>query len=82
MRANGSAGNRELLHDRVRTGVPTGLLASADDKAVGWVAVAPWPTVPRLAATKATKPVDPAEDLTACGRSPACSCIGAPGAVA
>lgn len=65
MGANGSAANRELLHDRVRAGVPTGLLAMADDgTALGWVAVAPWPTYPRLASAKSTQPVDPAEDLT------------------
>jgi GNAT superfamily N-acetyltransferase len=63
MRDNGSDVNRELLHNRVRAGVPTGLLARVDDKAVGWVAVAPWPTLPRLATTKATKPVDPGENL-------------------
>ncbi|HEX4723518.1 MAG TPA: GNAT family N-acetyltransferase [Pseudonocardiaceae bacterium] len=65
MSANGSAVNRELLHDRVRAGVPTGLLAMSDlGNAAGWVAVAPWPTYPRLGSTKAAKPVDPAEDLT------------------
>ena len=63
MRANGSAGNRALLHDRVRAGVPTGLLAVAGDgTATGWVAVAPWPTYPRLGSTKAAKPLDPGED--------------------
>lgn len=30
MRANGSDGNRELLRNRVRAGVPTGLLARTD----------------------------------------------------
>jgi GNAT superfamily N-acetyltransferase len=65
MSANGSAVNRELLHDRVRAGVPTGLLAmSSEGDAIGWIAVAPWPTYPRLAKSKASKPVDPTEDLT------------------
>ena len=64
MVANGSEDNRSLLAHRVRAGVPTGLLARSGDGAVGWVAVAPWPTYPRLATSKASKPVDPAEDLT------------------
>ncbi|HEX9336502.1 MAG TPA: GNAT family N-acetyltransferase [Pseudonocardiaceae bacterium] len=65
MGANGSEANRELLHDRVRTGVPTGLLAVADSGApIGWIAVAPWPTYPRLATAKASKKIDPAEDMT------------------
>lgn len=64
MSANGSELNKRLLHDRVRTGVPTGLLAMDGDTATGWIAVAPWPTYPRLATMKASKPVDPAEDLT------------------
>lgn len=59
--ANGSDANRELLHDRVRSGAPVGLLAMADDRAVGWVAVAPRPAYPRLANSKITKPVDPDE---------------------
>jgi len=64
MSANGSELNRQLLHDRVRDSVPTGLLAVDGDTPTGWIAVAPWPTYPRLATMKASTPVDPAEDLT------------------
>jgi GNAT superfamily N-acetyltransferase len=64
MRANGSEANKRLLHDRVRAVVPTGLPAMDGDTATGWIAVAPWPTYPRLATMQASVPVDPAEDLT------------------
>lgn len=63
LQANGSAGNRELLHGRVRAGTPTGLLALDGVQARGWVAVAPRLSYPRLARSTVTKPVDPAEDL-------------------
>ena len=62
MGANGSAGNKELLRSRVRSGVPVGLLALDDDRPVGWVAVAPRLGYPRLARSKVAAPVD--EDLT------------------
>jgi hypothetical protein len=42
--ARGSAANREMLHDRVSSGVPIGLLAMSGSTAVGWVAVAPRPS--------------------------------------
>jgi GNAT superfamily N-acetyltransferase len=61
-REHGEA-NRELLHGRLRSGVPVGLLAMTDGQAVGWVAVAPRPLYPRLATSKITRPVDLAEDL-------------------
>ncbi|WP_053718903.1 GNAT family N-acetyltransferase [Saccharothrix sp. NRRL B-16348] len=63
MRANGSAGNKELLRSRVRSGVPVGLVATGDDdRPVGWVAVAPRLGYARLARTKVAAPVD--DDLT------------------
>jgi GNAT superfamily N-acetyltransferase len=60
---NGSAGNREMLRERVSSGVPVGLLALSGATAVGWVAVAPRPSYPRLARSKISRPADPAEDL-------------------
>ena len=62
--ANGSDVNRELLHDRVRTGVPVGLVALSGPTAVGWIAVAPRPSYPRLANSKISRPADPDEDLS------------------
>ncbi len=61
-REHGDA-NRELLHERLRTGSPVGLLAMTGERAVGWVAVAPRPLYPRLATSKITRPVDLDEDL-------------------
>ncbi|MFJ6675325.1 GNAT family N-acetyltransferase [Actinosynnema sp. NPDC091369] len=59
MRANGSAGNKELPRARVRSGVPVGLPAFGDDdRPVGWVAVAPRFGYVRLARTKVAAPVD------------------------
>ena len=58
-----SEANRELLHERMRAGTPVGLLAMADGRAVGWVAVAPRPLYPRLATSKITRPVDLGENL-------------------
>lgn len=63
MQDNGTDVNREMLHDRVRAGVPVGLLARAGTEPVGWVAVAPRPVYPRLARSPLTRPVDPTEDL-------------------
>jgi GNAT superfamily N-acetyltransferase len=63
MRANGSAGNKELLHARVRSEVPVGLIAIDDEeRPVGWVAVAPRLGYSRLARTRIAAPVD--DDLT------------------
>ncbi|HEX3647034.1 MAG TPA: GNAT family N-acetyltransferase, partial [Pseudonocardiaceae bacterium] len=61
--ANGSDVNREMMHDRVRTGVPVGLLAMSGPTAVGWVAIAPRPSFPRLDRSKITRSADPAEDV-------------------
>lgn len=58
---NGSDANRELMRDRVRSGAPVGLLALDGTQAVGWVAVAPRSTYPRLATSKISRPVDPDE---------------------
>ncbi|HVK20459.1 MAG TPA: GNAT family N-acetyltransferase [Actinokineospora sp.] len=56
--------NRELLHSRVCSGRPVGLLALDGPDALGWVAVAPRLDYARLARTKAAAPVSPTEDLT------------------
>jgi GNAT superfamily N-acetyltransferase len=61
--ANGSAGNRKLLHERVCTGVPVGLLAMSGQTAVGWVSVAPRPSYPGLDRSKITRSADPDEDV-------------------
>lgn len=50
--ANWGEGNKKYLHERV--GNPLGLLA-IDEEPVGWVAVAPRPTYPRLATSKITQ---------------------------
>lgn len=59
-----SAVNREMLHERVCSGVPVGLLAMSGSTAVGWIAVAPRPSYPRLARSKITRPVNADEDLS------------------
>jgi GNAT superfamily N-acetyltransferase len=46
-------GNRAFL--RAQLGAPLGLLALDDGEPAGWVAVAPWPTYPRLATSKITQ---------------------------
>jgi GNAT superfamily N-acetyltransferase len=48
--ANWGDGNKKFLHDKV--GSPLGLLAVEDDEPLGWVAVAPRETYPRLVASK------------------------------
>ncbi|WP_033429077.1 GNAT family N-acetyltransferase [Saccharothrix syringae] len=64
MRANGSAGNRELLRSRAREGAPPGLLALEGERPVGWVAVAPRSSYPRLARSPVAAPVPADEDTT------------------
>lgn len=46
------ADNKAFLRDKL--GAPLGLLAIEDDEPLGWVAVAPRPTYPRLARSKIT----------------------------
>lgn len=62
--ANGADRNRDLLYDRVRSGVPVGMLALSGSTALGWVAVAPRTGYPRLTRSTITRPADPAEDLS------------------
>lgn len=42
------AGNKEFLHEKVRADEPLGVLAVDGDRPLGWVAVAPRTTYPRL----------------------------------
>ena len=63
MASRGGDGNRELMHGRVRSGAPLGLLAVEDGKALGWVAVAPRPTYPRLKASVISRIDDEVPDL-------------------
>ena len=59
----GNSGNRDLLHGLVRDGQPLGLLAVEDGKALGWVAVAPRPTYPRLDASPIGRVADAGPDV-------------------
>ncbi len=53
VRAGWGADNRAFLRERV--GAPLGLLAVRDGEPLGWVAVAPRPTYPRLATSAITR---------------------------
>ena len=55
---NGNAGNRAAMQDLVREGKPLGLLAYAEGRPVGWIAVAPRAATPRLRRSPLLKPVD------------------------
>lgn len=46
--------NKTFLQDKVRAEEPLGVLAMEDDRPLGWVAVAPRTTYPRLARSKIT----------------------------
>lgn len=52
--------NRERLREQVASGHPPGLLAYADDEAVGWCAVGPRDSFVRLEASRVLAPVDDA----------------------
>lgn len=55
MEAQWGEGNKRFLREMVRAGEPLGVLAlddSSDDRPVGWVAVAPRTTYPRLLRSK------------------------------
>lgn len=52
VRSGWGADNKAFLRNQL--GAPLGLLAIDDDEPVGWVAVAPRPTYPRLARSKIT----------------------------
>lgn len=54
------AGNRRALKRLVASGVPTGVLAYAGDRAVGWCAVAPRRDYVRLSKARTLAPVDEA----------------------
>jgi GNAT superfamily N-acetyltransferase len=53
-------GTKRRMRARVRKGPPPGVLAYAGDDAVGWCAVGPRETYPRLARSKILAPVDDA----------------------
>jgi GNAT superfamily N-acetyltransferase len=53
--ANWGEGNKTFLRAHVDDKAPLGLLAIEDDDPLGWVAVAPRPTYPRLANSKITQ---------------------------
>ncbi len=50
--------NRDDLHDLVRDGRPTGLLAYLDTTAVGWCQLTPRPELPHLQRSPRTRPLD------------------------
>lgn len=52
--ANWGEGNKKYLRERMSSGTPLGLLAVEDGEPVGWVAVSPRSTYPRLATSKIT----------------------------
>jgi GNAT superfamily N-acetyltransferase len=53
-------GTKRKMRALVKKGPPPGLLAYADDEAVGWCALAPREDYPRLARSKILAPVDDA----------------------
>lgn len=53
--ANWGEGNRAFLREKVDEKAPLGLLAVEGDDPLGWVAVAPRSTYPRLANSKVTR---------------------------
>ncbi|MGH3760920.1 GNAT family N-acetyltransferase [Actinophytocola sp.] len=53
--ANWGEGNKRYLREKVDARAPLGLLAVEDDEPLGWVAVAPRPTYPRLDTSKITR---------------------------
>jgi GNAT superfamily N-acetyltransferase len=56
--AGAGEGNREAFRQLVGSEVPTGVLAYAEGKAVGWCAIAPRDHYPRLARSRVLAPVD------------------------
>lgn len=53
--ANWGEGNKNYLRDKVDAQAPLGLLAMEEGEPLGWVAVAPRQTYPRLATSKITR---------------------------
>ena len=60
---DGGAANRALLKTIVETGEEPGLLAYADGKPVGWVAVSPREDYGKLLRSPIHKPIDDATDV-------------------
>lgn len=56
--ANKGEGNRLAMKSRVEAGPPPGVLAYLDGEPVGWCAFGPRESYPRLARSRALKPVD------------------------
>lgn len=54
VQAGWGAGNKAFLREKVRAGAPLGVLAIEDDRPLGWVAVAPRTTYPRLDRSRTT----------------------------
>lgn len=54
MDANWGEGNKKFLYEKVRADEPLGVLALDGDRPLGWVAVAPRESYPRLAKSKFT----------------------------
>jgi GNAT superfamily N-acetyltransferase len=59
--AGKGAGNRTAFRRIVKRGAEPGVLAYADGEPVGWCAVAPRETYPRLAGSRVLAPVDDAD---------------------
>ena len=55
VRAGWGEGNKAFLHEKVDEEAPLGLLAVEGDEPLGWVAVAPRTTYPRLATSTITR---------------------------
>ncbi len=62
---NGGPANRQLLADIVQRGDEPGLLAYRDNVPVGWVALGPRDTYPRILRSPLHKPIDDADDVYA-----------------
>jgi len=57
-------GRRDALHALVRSGLPTGLLAYDGSRPVGWCAVGPRRSLPKLLRSRVARPVEPDVDGT------------------
>jgi GNAT superfamily N-acetyltransferase len=57
-RAGKGETNRRAMQRVVRSGTAPGVLAYADNEPIGWCALAPRATYPRLATSRILKPVD------------------------
>jgi GNAT superfamily N-acetyltransferase len=59
---NGNAGNRAAFEAIVRDGRPSGLLAYAEGRPVGWAALAPRPAYPRLLRSRSLRLEQPDDE--------------------